>query len=176
MLAYHAVSGWPAHRHFFFTSEVLSLIGIAGLARATGRWAQFYQIAVVPVQRLQDQSRPRTEAQDEILQSQSTADLVPCVDEPQQQTVASPSSSLVSCSSHSRDCSITFIREALERTWQSYGVLPPCQQHTIPQKWKIVTGATFYCQNIHKLRHCSNRLKNGTISLRRPPRVHLQTL
>ena len=110
---------------FFFTSEVLSLIGIAGLARATGRWAQFYQIAVVPVQRLQDQSRPRTEAQDEILQSQSTADLVPCVDEPQQQTVASPSSSLVSCSSHSRDCSITFIREALERTWQSYGMMLP---------------------------------------------------
>lgn len=125
LLAYHAVSGWPAHRHFFFTSEVLSLIGIAGLARATGRWAQFYQIAVVPVQRLQDQSRPRTEAQDEILQSQSTADLVPCVDEPQQQTVASPFSSLVSCSSHSRDCSITFIREALERTWQSYGMMLP---------------------------------------------------
>ena len=48
---------------------------------------QFHQTAIVFVQRLQSQSRSQTEAQDEILQSQRTADLVFRVDEPQQQTV-----------------------------------------------------------------------------------------
>ena len=49
---------------------------------------QFHQTAIVLVQRLQDQTRSQTEAQDEILQSQRAADLVLRVDEPQQQTVS----------------------------------------------------------------------------------------
>ena len=48
---------------------------------------QLHQTAVVLVQRLQDQSRSQTEAQDKILQSQRTADFVLCIDEPQQQAV-----------------------------------------------------------------------------------------
>ena len=74
------------------------MICVAGLAWPTG-WVvalflspfisakQFHQTAVVFVQPFQDQPCPQTEAQDKILQSQRTADLVLRVDEPQQQTV-----------------------------------------------------------------------------------------
>ena len=133
------------------------------------------------IQRLQDQTSPQTEAQDEIFQSQSASNLVLRVDEPQQQTVGLALRQF-------GELLLTFLRllhrfhQGSTRTdlavaWRgvpivqffqyfSHGVPPPCQQHTIPQKRKTATGTTFCYQNIHNFRQCSNRLKNGPKSPR----------